>query len=76
MAIVYPFLWLNTLMHIIIKTIIYYCQIYKKSLDADDINEIANKLIKVSSYKHYILIKANDFIEILDCILYIWVYFP
>ena len=42
--------------------LIYYCQLYNKSLDADCINEIPTKLIKVLLYKHYMLIKVYDFI--------------
>ena len=41
----------------------YYRQVYNKSLDADDMNEIPNKLTKILLYKHYILIKVYVFIK-------------
>jgi len=54
-----------------------YCsQLNNKSLDTDSINEIPNTLIKVLLYKQFILIKLYDFTEILNLILYTWVYFP
>jgi hypothetical protein len=56
--------------------LIDYCQLYNKSLDADGIYEIPNKLIKVLLYEHYILIKIHDIIEILNLTIYSCGYFP
>jgi hypothetical protein len=39
--------------------------IYNKSLDADGMNEILHKFIKVLLYKEYIVIRVYDFTEII-----------